>query len=174
MINIEIKSNIKQIASDFDRSVNALLSQHSNFLANQRSALQRHVNFIVDQYVYNIYRPRVYVRTGKFKRSMSVTIGNDGDSALIWSDASIAPALFAEGGYGKFIAGEGGGSGYGIGFLRTQYGEGTDDFRFSFFPRQFHLRMVQAPSPFYFPDLQGGLREEWLKMFDRTMKRWLV
>jgi hypothetical protein len=147
VISFTITSNLQTEFKAFQKDVASFIKAHTDFLTNHKNQIETNTKRIVKKTVYGVpFKPRVYIRTGRLLTSMYAQVTKtspDHSEMYIDSDASVAPALSARGGYPKYVAGEGDGvaqkgdpfgSGrYKIGFLKTQYGT-----RKSYFPRPFH------------------------------------
>jgi hypothetical protein len=159
MIIITIDSNIREVRDWFRRSAKRVVKRSENFLKKEQANIQRHAREIVRATVYDVYEPVVYVRTNKLYESITAHFPNAGNPRELWveSDITVAPAKAAEGGYAKFVAGEG----PGIGFLRTEYGAGESR-RPSYFPRKFHEGMVQLSSSIY-GNLAADLQRKYVE-----------
>lgn len=128
-------TELAQFARRFDSFRRSVTSIGETFLPQEQPRIQKITEQTVQAVVYDVYEPTIYDRTYNLKRSMRTYFPNGGNPRELWvdSDPEIAKAKYAEGGYPKFVAGEG----PGIGFLKTSYGEG-DAVRPSHFPREFH------------------------------------
>ena len=144
LVGIRVTSNIERIARDFNKEVTGFLDAHTNFLDSREQKIYRLAYLTTKRVVYGTpFKPTYYVRTFNLLNSIYVAPGKQNkslsnffDQLIIGSNEQDAPALKAEGGYPKFVAGEGNGvttSGFKIGFLRTIYNKKP-----SYFPRPFH------------------------------------
>jgi hypothetical protein len=144
LIGIRITSNAAQVAKAFDKEITGFLNAHSNFLDSRKDKVQQLAYLTTKRIVYGVpFKPSVYVRTMRLLNSIytektlsNKSLSNFHEALIIDSRAEDVPALAADGGYAKFVAGEGNGittSGFKIGFLRTIYNKKP-----SYFPRPFH------------------------------------
>ena len=148
LVGIKVTSNIDKIARDFNKEVTGFLDAHSQFLDSRKEKIYRLAYLTTKRVVYGTpFKPTYYVRTFNLLNSIYVekilsqkSLTNYHEIMSIASNAMTAQALGknTEGGYPKFVAGEGNGAtehsgGFKIGFLRTIYNK-----KASYFPRPFH------------------------------------
>lgn len=141
---ISITSNIKRVLPRLFARFQKLVKEHTTFLVDNKHRIDTETGRIVKNAVYKVpFKPRFYRRTYRLLQSITSTVRvyrRPRSVMTIFSDSSVAPALYAPGGYPKFVAGEGARATdiYKIGFLRTKYGD-----RASYFPRRFHVAVEE-------------------------------
>ena len=148
LVGIRVTSNIERIARDFNKEVTGFLDAHTNFLDSREQKIYQLARLTTKRVVYGTpFKPKFYVRTFNLLNSIYVdkilsqkSLANFHEIMIIDSNEMTAQALMnnTEGGYAKFVAGEGNGvtehsCGFKIGFLRTIYNK-----KASYFPRPFH------------------------------------
>lgn len=165
MLSITIQSNVESARLSWLKARRDLTYAARDFLKQEKPRILKHVQEIVKTTVYEVYRPKYYMRTYDLYRSMRAEVQTDPHEMLIDSDPEIAQAKTVEGGYAKFVAGEG----PGIGFLRPFYGVG-ENLRPSYFPRRFHEHIVMMGSSIY-SNLEVDLTKRLADKVDRILRK---
>ena len=124
------RSSLAQFSIDFNAFKRAFRRKLKTFLPEEKGRLERLSKATVQAFVYDVYDPVEYIRTGNLKESIRAYHPDESNTKVLYIDSNpaVAPALLAgpSKGYAPYVAGEG----PGIGFLAMSIP--------SEFPRQFH------------------------------------